>query len=185
MFSVFDFKTWPDKETEAAEFREFGDESVEKLVQLYGGLLTEEEKENASDQWLSLKNHISQNLKRPVLPTYESVLGLDEDDQSAFSAMLPLVNIMLTISPSTAECERGFSAMNALKSQYRTSLKQESLSNLMRIKVDGPPVKDFNPNESVVTWLNSGKGTRHTKGHVLTGPRGPRTRQDSPDSDEN
>ncbi|KAG1662796.1 KAT8 regulatory NSL complex subunit 1 [Nymphon striatum] len=71
-------------------------------------------------------------------------------------------------------CERGFSAINGLKTQYRTSLNQNSLSHLMRVKVDGPSVKDFNPTDSLVTWINSGKSTKHLKGHKLSGKRNPR-----------
>ncbi|KAG1684938.1 Zinc transporter Slc39a7 [Nymphon striatum] len=97
---------------------------------------------------------------------YESVLADNQND--SLTAILPIINIMLTISPSTAQCERGFSAMNGLKTQYRTSLNQNSLSHLMRVKVDGPSVKDFNPTDSLVTWINSGKSTKHLKGHKLS-----------------
>ena len=46
-----------------------------------------------------------------------------------------LILIMLTISPTTAECERGFSSVNNIKTTARTSMKQEVLSSLVRIKV--------------------------------------------------
>ena len=174
LFGVFDFKVWPDKNTQAEEFRQYGDEHIEQLVELYSPFLSEEDRDNAADQWLGLKNHISVNLNRPLLSVYEALLALSENDNGAFRSMLPLIKIMLTVSPSTAECERGFSAMNSLKTQSRTSLKQDSLSNLLRIKVDGPALGNFNPTDSLVTLLNAGPGTRHTRGHVLTGPRGPR-----------
>ena len=48
LFNVFDFKAWPDKDTE--EFRSFGDDEIEKLVELYSPLLSEEERENAPDK---------------------------------------------------------------------------------------------------------------------------------------
>ncbi|KAG1674320.1 Nuclear pore complex protein Nup205 [Nymphon striatum] len=136
LFNIFDFKCWPKKNTSPQEFIAYGDEDIGKLVDLFGPLLSEEEKDNAA-------NHLT--------------------------AILPIINIMLTISPSTAQCERGFSAMNGLKTQYRTSLNQNSLSHLMRVKVDGPFVKDFNPTDSLVTWINSGKSTKHLKGHKLSG----------------
>ncbi|KAG1659261.1 Calcium-binding mitochondrial carrier protein SCaMC-2-B [Nymphon striatum] len=82
-----------------------------------------------------------------MVKAYESVLADNQND--SLTAILPIINIMLTISPSTAQCERGFSAMNGLKTQYRTSLNQNSLSHLMRVKVDGPSVKDFNPTDSL------------------------------------
>ena len=75
-----------------------------------------------------------------------------------------LILIMLTISPTTAECERGFSSVNNIKTTARTSMKQEALSSLVRIKFDGPDLMEYNPTESIINWLNSGKGTRHIKG---------------------
>ena len=48
-----------------------------------------------------------------------------------------LILIMLTILPTTAECERGFSSVINIKTTARTSMKQEALSSLVRIKVDG------------------------------------------------
>ena len=53
-----------------------------------------------------------------------------------------LILIMLTISPTTAECERGFNSVNNIKTTARTSMKQEALSCLVRIKVDGPDIMD-------------------------------------------
>ena len=163
MFNIFDFKCWPKKDTSQQEFITFGDEEIEKLVTTFGPLLTEEEKNNAATQWLPLKNEIASNLNRTLAEAYESVLADRQNDQ--IGCILPIVNIKRTLSPSTAQCERGFSAMNGLKTQSRTSVKQKSLSNLMRIKVDGPSLKDLNPTDSLVTWINSGKSTKHLKGH--------------------
>ncbi|KAG1676405.1 Arf-GAP with Rho-GAP domain, ANK repeat and PH domain-containing protein 3 [Nymphon striatum] len=172
LFNIFDFKCWPKKNTSPQEFITYGDEEIGKLVDLFGPLLSEEEKDNAANQWLPLKNEIASNLNRTLSEAYESVLADNQND--SLTAILPIINIMLTISPSTAQCERGFSAMNGLKTQYRTSLNQNSLSHLMRVKVDGPSVKDFNPTDSLVTWINSGKSTKHLKGHKLSGNRNPR-----------
>ena len=74
-----------------------------------------------------------------------------------------------------------FSSVNNNKTTARTSMKQEALSSLDRIKVDGPDLMEYNPTESIINWLNSGKETRHIKGHICTGPRCPKA--DSPQSD--
>ena len=58
-------------------------------------------------------------------------------------------------------------------------MKQEALSTLVRVKVDGPDLMEYNPAESIINWLNSGKGTRHIKGHICTGPREPSQRSGS------
>lgn len=48
---------------------------------------------------------------------------------------------MLVLQPSSAEVERGFSAMNDIKSELRTSLQAGTLDVLMRIKLCGPEIK--------------------------------------------
>ena len=96
-----------------------------------------------------------------------------------------LILIMLTISPTTAECERGFSSVNNIKTTARTSMKQEALSSLVRIKVECPDLMEYNPTESIINWLNSGtKGTRHIKGHICTGLRGPNAVAPQSDADD-
>ena len=59
---------------------------------------------------------------------------------------------------------------------------QEALSSLVRIKVDGLDLMEYYPTESIINWLNSVKGTRHIKGHIFTGPRGPKAA--APQSDQ-
>ena len=95
-----------------------------------------------------------------------------------------LILTMLTISPTTVECERGFSSFNNIKTTARTSMKQEALSSLVRIKVDGPDLMEYSPTESIRNWFNSGKGTRHIKGHICTCPRGPKAVAPQSDADD-
>jgi len=78
---------------------------------------------------------------------------------------------MLTLSPSTAECERGFSKMNLIKTDKRTRLQYNSLSSLVRICCDGPALQDFQPRPAIQKWMDMTKGTRHLGGHKLSGPR--------------
>ena len=183
LFNVFDFQIWPDKESE--EFRVYGDEEIDKLVDLYSPLLSQEEKDSISDEWFDLKMYISRNLNRAVIDAYETLVGnKNSAEVQHIKHIMVLILIMLTISPTTAECERGFSSVNCIKTSARTSMKQKNLSNLVRIKVDGPDFKTYRPTDSIINWLNRGKKSRHTKGHRCTGPRGPRgPRAAAPQSD--
>ena len=112
-----------------------------------------------------------------IKPTFR-ILSLYTKTNSAevqhMKHIMILILIMLTISPTTAECERDFSSVNNIKTTARTSMKQEALSSIVRTKVDSPDLKENNPTESIINWLNSGKGTRHIKRHICTGPRGPK-----------
>lgn len=64
---------------------------------------------------------------------------------------------MLTISPSTAACERAFSHMNLCKTPQRSCLSQDNLQHQMRIVINGPSLDAFEPTASVLYWLKSGK----------------------------
>lgn len=48
----------------------------------------------------------------------------------------------------------------------------------------GPTIKEFNPSESLVKSLNSGKGTKHVKGDKISGERARRVVSVSSSSDE-
>ena len=185
LFNVFNFRVWPSKDISPEEFRSYGDEEIEKLLSIYSPKLEEDERESGLEEWFDLKMEICKNLNRSVIDAYESLIR-NVADLDHLIHILPLVKIMLTISPSTAECERGFSQLNRIKTESRTSLKQDTMSSLMRIALDGPMLKDFQPTQSIVKWLNSGKGTKHLKGHKCPGPRKSKTSKcpSSSNSDE-
>ena len=73
---------------------------------------------------------------------------------------LPLIEIMLTLSMSTAQVERGFSHMIIIKRSERTQLRNESLNNCMEIKINGPELEYFTANAAIDHWL-TGKGSLH------------------------
>ena len=52
-------------------------------------------------------------------------------------------------------------AQNLIKSNLRSTLTQTNMQILMRVKIEGPVLEDFDPSEAIGHWLTSGKGTRH------------------------
>lgn len=105
LFSVFDFHIWPNKDSDKDEFRTFSDDNIEKLFTMYAPLLTDAEKEAGPDKWLDLKMYISRNVKRSVVDAYESILA--NKDVEHLKNILPLVQIMLTISPNDRRVRMG------------------------------------------------------------------------------
>ena len=61
---------------------------------------------------------------------------------------------MLTISMSTAIVERGFSHMNIIKGVTRTRLGSETLNDLMEIQINGPSFSEYEPEYSIIHWLD-------------------------------
>ena len=68
-----------------------------------------------------------------------------------------LFTAISTIAISSAECERGFSAMNLIVTPTRSSLLTRTVSNLLFLKLVGPPLTLFNPKMYVRSWLAKGK----------------------------
>lgn len=66
LFIVFNFHQLPNKETSSAVLREYGQEEIEKLVELYSTVLTDYEKEETAEEWLDLKMYVSRNTNRSV-----------------------------------------------------------------------------------------------------------------------
>ena len=61
-----------------------------------------------------------------------------------------------TYPATTAECERGFSFMNKMATKKRNSLQMKKISDLMFIKLNGPPLEIFDPAPFVDEWLRTG-----------------------------
>ncbi|XP_040069819.1 E3 SUMO-protein ligase KIAA1586-like [Ixodes scapularis] len=68
-----------------------------------------------------------------------------------------VVTAVNCIPVSTADCERGFSAMNIIMTPMRSSLCITRLSTLLFIEVNGPPLQRFCPDSYVTLWLLSGR----------------------------
>ena len=70
-----------------------------------------------------------------------------------FRNVLHLVEIMLVLPISAAQCERAVSAQNRIKSSLRVGLDSSTLQDLIRITAEGPPVLNFDATSAVDKWL--------------------------------
>ena len=94
---------------------------------------------------------------------YASLLARNQND---LNNVLVLVKLTITISPTTATCERSFSAMHRLKTVLKTRMQQGTLSNLLRVKDQGTVLKEFDPDSAIDQWLLKA----NTKRHILSKP---------------
>ncbi|XP_073693982.1 E3 SUMO-protein ligase KIAA1586-like [Garra rufa] len=67
-----------------------------------------------------------------------------------------LVTASKTHLATSAECERGFSALNDTDTKSRNRLQSKSLSSLLFVDINGPPTELFDPAPFVMSWINSG-----------------------------
>lgn len=69
----------------------------------------------------------------------------------------PVIQSLEAIPVSTADCERSFSVMNDIVSNKRNRLEIETLSSLMFIEIQGPPINSFKPEKYASGWLRKGR----------------------------
>ena len=164
-FKIFNFKFWHREQEQLALF---GGDDVQCIVDHYKEQLSGDEFNKIPQEWVALKSYVVHFCGRPLLQVYGELL---RDRPARFKNILVLVDLMLTLSPSTAECERQFSSMNRIKTALRNRLSNDSLQALMKINCDGPSDNDFDPEEAINKWLTSGPGGRHIAGHKVPVPR--------------
>ena len=159
MFRIFDPREMP--QTLAA----YGYNEIRSLVQYVGYLLTEKEKENILDQWPMLRTRLSRQKPNNPVDVFANLLASKRDD---VKYCLVLVDLMMTLSPSTTKCKRSFSALNQLKSNVRTRISQGSLVDLMRVRSSDVSTKEYCPGPAISHWILDAKTKRHTVNGDLT-----------------
>ena len=70
----------------------------------------------------------------------------------SFPNLLKLAQVALILPVHTAQCERGFSTQNLIKSAHRNRLQEKSLNELMMISLEGPSVREYNPMPALHEW---------------------------------
>lgn len=131
-FKIFNFKFWPHKQEQLVTF---GGNEVQRIVDHFKEQLSEEVCNKIPQEWVALKTYVVHFRGLPLLQAYGDLL---RDHPAQFQNILVLVDLMLTLSPSTSECECQFSAMNRIKTSLRNQLSNDSLQALMKINCDGP-----------------------------------------------
>jgi len=69
-----------------------------------------------------------------------------------------------TLSPSNADCERGFSAMSNIISDRRSLITKSNGANLLFISTVGPPSQAWDPDPFAKTGLGKGRAGHPTSG---------------------
>ena len=74
-------------------------------------------------------------------------------DSKDFPNIVKVIDLILTLPSTSVKCETAFSQLKLLKTCRRSSLTSDVLNNLMAVKLLAPPIQEFNPADSIETWL--------------------------------
>ena len=103
------------------------------------------------------------------------------------------MDLILTMSPSSSEAERGFSQLKLIKTKLRSKLGQSALNHCMGIKMLAPDIKEYDPHPAIHYWNNMSNRARrpYLKDHIKTKMQTLElhcdvvvTSEDSPNSDD-
>ena len=80
--------------------------------------------------------------------------------QERSAHILMLHDVVLALPVSSAVCERGFSCLSRIKTDWRSSLKVEMMDKLMLVSLEGPTIQDFNAEGPMDLWWGSAQRSR-------------------------
>ena len=146
-FRVLSPLSWPEDNSEA-----YGQKEVKTLVAHFTTFFMNCEGEDVTSEWEQFFNLVRDN-HRPALGSFEALAQLVHSDLAIpFPTVAALYALYQVLSVSSADCERGFSAQNNIKSQFRSCLKSSTLQHLQLIRTEGPSLEHFNFASAIGKW---------------------------------
>lgn len=104
-------------------------------------------------------------------------------DSKRWSNLLILVELLFCIPMANGRVERVFSQMKFIKSNQRTCLKENTLDELIRINVEGPPLAQWDASRAVELWSTATH--RRVNRKKVQCPRASSTTPSDDESEEN
>ena len=105
----------------------------------------------AEQEWATLKRHVFETYFKEV-KCPSSVRALHQQFHSDCANILALMDLIMTMSPTTSEVERGFSQLKLIKTNLRSKMTQKTLSTCMAVKMLSKEIDQFDPTEAIHRW---------------------------------
>ena len=99
------------------------------------------DKAQLQQEWVQVKAHLGNRRVNNIIPKINSLFTIDGD---RFKNILMLIETVLVLPISSAICERGFSAVKRIKSDWRSNLRTETMNHLLLAAIEGPALEDYN-----------------------------------------
>ncbi|KAF3840249.1 hypothetical protein F7725_018966 [Dissostichus mawsoni] len=159
-FRALDPSCWPKYDhTDAVAretFTQHGQEEMKSLSGFYKELLAKAgiTPEEVIAEYAQYKSFALRRSAVPMRDIFLSVLQ-SEERRAMFRCLCHLMEIYMVLPVSTAVCERGFSTMKRVKTDWRSSLTTAQLQRLMFISIQGPALEDFDAASAAQRWWTS------------------------------
>jgi len=184
---VFDTKDWPHHDRD--ELALYGNNQITQIADHFAPVLERMgcERGDLQNEWTAVKAHISNrvralNIRRPDNCPSINILFQNPDLGDRFKNLLMLVQIILTLPLSSSACERGFSAVKRIKTDWRATLATSTMNNLLTISIHGPSLQDYDAELAIQRWWTNGQ--RQRRPQFAAAPPGPGAAQNQPDLED-
>lgn len=105
----------------------------------------------ATIEWTALKSTLYSSQLDIGTLTWKK---LNEMYKESYQNIFAVMDLIMSIPGSSSECERGFRQMKSVKTTFRSSLSEESLSHQMTIKLHSASIEEFDPMPAIQLWNN-------------------------------
>ena len=158
-FSIFMHDKWP---TERGPLLLYGCKELDTIVEWFTQPLLDAGCEIAklSAEWRKLKLTVTANFQNKSYNELYKLLLTKEPYLTDHRNILYIVEILLVLPISSANCEPAFSAQKRIITPTRTSMSTSTASDLILISTEGPELADFKPNSAIKKWKQNCEGQR-------------------------
>ena len=132
-------------------FGAFGDEEIATISVHFTTTVV---KDILLQEWALFKHLLVSEFKEVSTRDIMSTMSANTTFSSLYPTLSKLASIALIVPVSTADCERGFSTMNRIKTDPRNRLKMTTLDKLIRLSSEGPELDEFNFERAAMLWAS-------------------------------
>ena len=79
-------------------------------------------------------------------------IGINQMCVGRYSNILHVIDLILSIAPSSAEAERGFSQLKQIKTNLKSRMNQLILNHTLGIKLLSQDIDGFEPTKAIDLW---------------------------------
>ncbi|XP_033726286.1 uncharacterized protein LOC117315953 [Pecten maximus] len=128
----------------------FGNHEVKYLQSHFAGRFDDDV--NMLPQWRRLKTLVYQRYGTTVEALDWVIVNRALKNQEV-DDILSLIDLILSLPPTSVFNERAFSHMKLIKGERRARLSSEAMSDVMMVKTQTASVKEFNPDAAITRFL--------------------------------
>ena len=155
--SVFHTADWPGTREDLARF---GTEDLQCIIDQFQPLLERHGVDLAAirNEWTRLKAVVKPPVHANAPQIHRKISDYKQD--ARFTSIMAVYELVSVIPIASANCERGFSALKRIKSDWRSRLDTAMADLLLLVSVEGVPLEEYNAYTGLQRWWNGAQRRR-------------------------